>query len=550
MSKTSKIFIEVLQNGEVIASTVKPYNARGKIRIGNKFGSELKLPFYALAKDIELFRTNKKGAELLLDGDWDGFISIKGTIRSIEFNHSSAESLILSDGDYGSIFWHDLQVLFRIGKEHASAEKFYKRHKAYRGKPLSLLIHSKIEGQILAASALAVALIFGPLVFLLNKIDLSHKIAFEELDPKYIAPFFDPKNIANSPEALQDSLNRSNYYKSTMRFYDSLTDMTLGWNNFGKNIMFGASVNLYQGLHQERADQLRQKIKKQQDIEARVLARPKTAVIDIPSVKGESVEGRILKLFDKIGILHNAFETNLEARRALTLAFVEDPEYEFGNYKKLKQSKKAMDALSKITPFHLLTNEQTMYAVAKDLAKKSERSRFLINKKRSDKTFLLASKHEIIGIPSGVEFASFLNEGSLLAEDEKINDLEASQYGDAALVATTGSSTEKGQPIKEPLIGEIEPNLIERIILKNKYELQLCYELALRRNQLTSGKMEWSWRIDTRGKISQLELVSSSIQDRSMVRCIREKIASWNFPRPRRGSVEVSYPFTFSKNRG
>jgi hypothetical protein len=32
--------------------------------------------------------------------------------------------------------------------------------------------------------------------------------------------------------------------------------------------------------------------------------------------------------------------------------------------------------------------------------------------------------------------------------------------------------------------------------------------------------------------------------------CIRRKIATWRFPRPRRGAVEVSYPFEFAPSKG
>ena len=80
--------------------------------------------------------------------------------------------------------------------------------------------------------------------------------------------------------------------------------------------------------------------------------------------------------------------------------------------------------------------------------------------------------------------------------------------------------------------------------------LQLCFELALRRNQNLKGSMEWQWRLDSRGKISEIELLDSTIQDRRMIRCVRKKIANWKFPRPKRGSVEIKYPFYFAPAKG
>ena len=107
----------------------------------------------------------------------------------------------------------------------------------------------------------------------------------------------------------------------------------------------------------------------------------------------------------------------------------------------------------------------------------------------------------------------------------------------------------KKEKVKEPLVGELDPKLIEKIVNKNRFELQLCFELALRRNREVSGTMKWQWRLDSRGKISNLTLVSSSITDPVMKNCVRKKIAGWKFPRPRRGSVEITYPFYFKPAR-
>jgi len=62
--------------------------------------------------------------------------------------------------------------------------------------------------------------------------------------------------------------------------------------------------------------------------------------------------------------------------------------------------------------------------------------------------------------------------------------------------------------------------------------------------------MEWRWRIDSTGRLDALELVKSNINDPNMARCVRQKMSAWKFPKPRRGSVEITYPFEFSPSRG
>ena len=139
---------------------------------------------------------------------------------------------------------------------------------------------------------------------------------------------------------------------------------------------------------------------------------------------------------------------------------------------------------------------------------------------------------DVNGLVSFVHYAKRVGDG-------KIDQIIASRFGTPSDLA-----------IREPLIGEIDPSLVEKTVSKNRFELQLCFELALRRNQQLNGTMEWRWMLDSQGTISNLELVSSSINDRPMIRCIQQKISKWRFPRPRRGAVEVRFPFNFVQKRG
>jgi hypothetical protein len=108
----------------------------------------------------------------------------------------------------------------------------------------------------------------------------------------------------------------------------------------------------------------------------------------------------------------------------------------------------------------------------------------------------------------------------------------------------------KPKKIKEPIIGSLDPRLIQQTVERSRFELQLCYELALRRNQSAQGLMEWKWHLDTQGRVSELELVDSNIDDGKMISCIREKLSRWNWPRPQKGSIQVSFPFYFKPSKG
>ena len=62
--------------------------------------------------------------------------------------------------------------------------------------------------------------------------------------------------------------------------------------------------------------------------------------------------------------------------------------------------------------------------------------------------------------------------------------------------------------------------------------------------------MEWKWQIDTKGQLSQLSLMKSTLDDQELIQCVRQKIATWKFPKPKGGNVVIRYPFEFTKDKG
>ena len=108
----------------------------------------------------------------------------------------------------------------------------------------------------------------------------------------------------------------------------------------------------------------------------------------------------------------------------------------------------------------------------------------------------------------------------------------------------------KSKEFKEPVIGKISSRKVEQVIIRKKFEIQLCYEAALRRDSKINGVMNWSWMLNTKGIISNIKLERSNITDDRMIDCIRRKLSRWKFPKPKRGSVKIEFPFKFSTVKG
>jgi hypothetical protein len=61
--------------------------------------------------------------------------------------------------------------------------------------------------------------------------------------------------------------------------------------------------------------------------------------------------------------------------------------------------------------------------------------------------------------------------------------------------------------------------------------------------------MEWKWILTTQGEIVDLNLVSSTIRSPQMAKCVKQKILGWRFPKPKKGSIEITYPFFFTPKK-
>jgi hypothetical protein len=263
--------------------------------------------------------------------------------------------------------------------------------------------------------------------------------------------------------------------------------------------------------------------------------------MSIPALEGETINGEIKRLQDKIELHQKGLQRNLEMKRKVKELFPKDVDYNFDAYRDIKPGRKGLlneetiAALAKIRPFAEMTDEEAMYFQA---SRAGILARAMSGSKKDEHP---ATDNTPVGLGSRVAFATYVFDPESLFDDKKVDALQGS-----------GVDPQKPRVIKvvEPLIGELDPKLVETTIRKYRYELQSCFEKALKRDKFTRGAMEWRWRIDSTGRLDDLHLVKTSIEDNEMSRCVRQKMARWRFPRPKRGSIEVTYPFEFNPSRG
>lgn len=548
MAKKSKneVHICILQNGHPIAEAICPVTKNRVVKISSSPNVLLSLPYYPLPEDIHILKIKNRKVSLQLDQPWEGFLTSEGQEYLLKPNDRSERFFELAENDYANIVLADLRVMIKV--QRTKAKDKTPLDPRYRGSLGNLIFNSTQEKTALFLGFLFSFLIFLALCIVVLNLDTKRPQVFEELEDIYTLPFINSQSFSTAPEALQDNLDRQDLIASVTKYYRNMSKMIMGWPIEEPRFLFNSSIKSYEEFYRSFDDYLNSSVVKQSQIDEKTKKEIDTKVISIPSVMGESFQEKLLRLLDKIDTLHKGFEISLDLRQKTSKQFKQDPDYDWGQYLNnnagglglINVESAGEIELSKISVFNQKTNEQMMYLDAQALGDQAKMRRRYLKLKSVKKNALASDQIPHIYIPQGVSFVSFLSPSSLSRNSDRIiKDIRALDY------------KKRDKPkVQEPLIGRINTRHLEQAIKKNRFQLNLCYELALRRNQNLRGKMHWVWRIDSLGKVSEVSLVKSTLRDRQMINCVRRKLASWSFPRPKRGSVKINHRFDFEPQGG
>jgi pSer/pThr/pTyr-binding forkhead associated (FHA) protein/outer membrane biosynthesis protein TonB len=116
-------------------------------------------------------------------------------------------------------------------------------------------------------------------------------------------------------------------------------------------------------------------------------------------------------------------------------------------------------------------------------------------------------------------------------------------FGDKTSVAIEPGGAE------ENFVGTIDREAVRRVVRAHLNQIQACYTRELnkldrsRRAEL-SGKVVLKWDIVERGAAKNVTVASTTLNNPAIEHCMKERLATWQFPEPPSGLVgEVTYPF-------
>ena len=133
--------------------------------------------------------------------------------------------------------------------------------------------------------------------------------------------------------------------------------------------------------------------------------------------------------------------------------------------------------------------------------------------------------------------------------------------GQGGAVASSGNDIGSGQEVvRERVIrgnadigsgdstggeGQVDANAVARIIRGQLGGIRACYERELRNNPALAGRLEVNFTIGASGRITSASTSGLSAAP-TVGTCVTGRIRNLVFPTPEGGSVEFSFPFTFS----
>jgi hypothetical protein len=536
------IEVVVLWGGSELGRCQKPLSKCSGISAGKSFLSTIRSRVWPRWDEIDILIKSRSGLVLNPNLPWDGVIKDSDGVHVLSSTKPQRKIVGISNISSASLRLDEMSILIRVGERRAPKVERAKKKRGYLASPLSFVATGGSEWVSLTLAAVGAAIIIGSIWFGLANRPRDSFDQITELPDSRILPFIGQSHLSSAPNILQTNLDRFNFVHSVWRFYSDLA-VILGYGDDpGKSAQtFSSTIEYYQDL----AEAQQKIIGAAESAQVKKLASSSNRghFITVPTVRGESLDGRAMRIFDKISILRDASDGLAQRRIEVAEQFAADVGYKF---EPKKDENKTQQAFAKISAGFMGVESDDKMQIRQ--ATENAARAALVQTQIYGKDHLRFGLLDCCGSPAGAP----LTQDGLTWLKPELDQADQSSFSEFG-ARSWGNAVAPGEKISQASAtktGGLSPTIIERTVAAGRYQIRMCYELALRRNQLARGSMEWRWVINSQGRASELNLIKSSIKDDDMVKCVRDKIASWKFPSPDGGSVEVRYPFEFTRDKG
>ncbi len=539
-TKTKYIEVAVSWGGSELGRFETPFAKCRGISAGRGFLNNIRSRVWPRWDDLDILIKSRSSLILNPNLPWDGVVSDGSDVHVLNSSRPLRKIISISQSTTGTLRLEDMTIMIKVGPRNAGRSSKVIKKSGYAASPFSLIADLRSDGIALLLGALGSLIICGSIWWSLDNRPTGTYEKITDLPQNRLSAFLANSYLSSAPNIIQSGLDRFKFVRSVWSYYTDLA-MVLGFGESagtGKQI-FQSTKDYYGKLLSVQATQLENSESSQRK---KILGPPSRGpIISIPTVRGESLDGRTQRIFDKISVLSESSDQLAKKRIEIAEKFAADVGYKF---EERKEADKTQEAFAKISQGFLgvESDDKMQERAAKDAAAEAATIQLRIYGK--DK--LLFGNHECCDRPAGMP----LTQDGITWLQAELNKGDGSSMSELKASNWASIDAKRGLSIVDAKAGQVDPASVEKTVTAGRYQLKLCYEMALRRNKAASGAMEWRWTIGSDGRASDLNLVRSSIGDDELVRCVRDKIASWKFPRPEGGVVEVRYPFEFSRDKG
>lgn len=121
-------------------------------------------------------------------------------------------------------------------------------------------------------------------------------------------------------------------------------------------------------------------------------------------------------------------------------------------------------------------------------------------------------------------------------------DDELDKLGSSSAPSDMSASGETGTSAKD------RKAMVLQTISRNYPELKRCYNEGLKTNANMKGKVVMGWAMDPQGRVLDVQVQTSQLNNKSVEKCMVERLSSWRFPRQAKmqgAKDRMTYTFQF-----
>ncbi|KAB8031042.1 AgmX/PglI C-terminal domain-containing protein [Fluviispira multicolorata] len=538
-----------------------------KVNIGSKPTCDIFIPYARALLEMCIFKIGRSYVDIILDPRFDGFLNSGNKFGELKEFTSPRGSLAkltsiedplivsLEYGSRGTVRYSGFDIAFKIEKEQIP--KKFPHLKGAENNPFALPPYDvSIERNVIPISLLATGLAFLPILFWLLKAPMKPETGLINLPQEVSLGFIAPDNLRLLPFVFKTQYSEENSAKLAVFW---IRELQKRWEYAETGKEYQSVIPFLQDAHKYIDFDTPYEIWEKKIFEnykkidtstpfftfERYFKYLKPYPAFFTTISGDEGESQFVTLIKRINQLKRTDAAIVEYLTSEHEILKEYYAKEF-NAKKVGiveppstgQVIGRQPAKSFYTEFQQYKDAERNASIAeksefrKSFSRDIEKNKDILEKQSSSlSTPVIWITNTNLIIPANMK----------RIYDNENKETEFANMWHNALYSTGVYKI----PDEPPPKATIDIKMVEFSIFNKKEELRSCYNTVLRKNPVLQGNLILRWRILESGKAANIVVLNSSIKDQNLITCIESRISFWNFPKPKNGSVVVTYPFQF-----